>query len=156
MKLYELTETYQALLNLDLDNDDMATALESLQGTIEEKAEGTLMVIKTLEAEQDAYTKEITRLKELKDKASNKASNLKEYLSFNLQQMDILKLDTPLFKLSFRKSTVLKFDDTTLIPAIYKESVTTEKIDKSAIKKAFKNEDVPGCHIEVNQNLQIK
>lgn len=156
MKLYELTEAYGALINLDLEEQDINTALESLEGTVAEKAEGIAMVMRTLEAEQDAYTKEIARLNDLKGKAKKKQDSMKDYLSYNLQEMNIDKLDAGLFKFSFRKSTSLEIDDNTLVPAVYKKSITTEKIDKAAIKKAFKTEEVPGCHLETKKNLQMK
>jgi len=156
MNLYQLTETYAQLLQLDLEEQDMVTALDSIQGTVAEKAEGILMVMKTLEAEQDAYTKEIARLNDLKTKSKKKVDSMKEYLSYNLQQMDIKKLDTALFKLSFRKSESVVIDDQTQLPKEYIKVKTTESPDKTALKKALKDGDVKGCHIETKQNLQIK
>lgn len=156
MKLYELTEVYAELLNLDLEEYDLSTTLDSLQGTVAEKAEGILMVMKTLEAEQDAYIKEIARINELKKKADNKVKAMKDYLSYNLQQMDIQKLDTKLFKLSFRKSESVVIDDQTKLPEEYIKVKTTESPDKTALKKALKDGEIEGCHIETKQNLQIK
>ena len=156
MNLYQLTETYAQLLQLDLEEQDMVTALDSIQGTVAEKAEGILMVMKTLEAEQDAYTKEIARLNDLKTKSKKKVDSMKEYLSYNLQQMDIKKLDTALFKLSFRKSESVVIDDQTQLPKEYIKVKTTESPDKTALKKALKDGDIKGCHIETKQNLQIK
>ena len=156
MNLYELTEAYAQLLQLDLEEQDMVTALDSIQGTVAEKAEGILMVMKTLEAEQDAYTKEIARLNDLKSKSEKKVDSMKEYLSYNLQQMDIKKLDTALFKLSFRKSESVVIDDQTQLPKEYIKVKTTESPDKTALKKALKDGDVKGCHIETKQNLQVK
>ena len=156
MELYELTEAYAQLLQLDLEEQDMSTALDSIQGTVAEKAEGILMVMKTLEAEQDAYTKEIARLNDLKSKTKNKVDSMKDYLSYNLQQMDIKKLDTTLFKLSFRKSESVVIDDQTQLPKEYIKVKTTESPDKTALKKALKNGDIKGCHIETKQNLQVK
>jgi len=156
MKLYELTEAYAEVLELDLEEQDLSTVLDSLQGTVAEKAEGILMVMKTLEAEQDAYSKEQARLNELKSKAKKKADAMKDYLAYNLQQMDIKKLDTTLFKLSFRKSESVVVDDQTQLPEEYIKVKTTESPDKTALKKALKNGEVKGCHIETKQNLQIK
>lgn len=156
MKLYELTEVYAELLNLDLEEHDLSTTLDSLQGTVTEKAEGILMVMKTLEAEQDAYIKEIARINELKKKVDNKVKGMKNYLSYNLQQMDIQKLDTKLFKLSFRKSESVVIDDKTKLPEEYIKVKTTESPDRTALKKALKDGTIEGCHIETKQNLQIK
>lgn len=58
---------------------------------------------------------------------------------------------------SYRSSKATIFDDEALIPWIYKEEVTSIKIDKAAIKKAIEaGEEVTGAHIQVNNNLQIK
>jgi len=161
MNLYQLTETYAQLLQLDLEEQDMVTALDSIQGTVAEKAEGILMVMKTLEAEQDAYTKEIARLNDLKSKSEKKVDSMKEYLSYNLQQMDIKKLDTALFKLSFRKSEVVVITDHYRIPKEFMKEKITETPDKTALKKAIKEATkngfgIDGCCLETKQNLQIK
>ena len=70
--------------------------------------------------------------------------------------MGIDKLDAGLFKFSFRKSTTVEFTDKDIVPAIYKESVVTEKINKAAIKIAFKIGSVPGARLEEHKNLQMK
>jgi len=85
MKLYELSQTYAEILELDLETEELDLVLDSLEGTVAEKANGVLCIVKTLEAEQDAYKKEIDRLSELSKKASNKADGMKKYLSNNLK-----------------------------------------------------------------------
>jgi len=156
LKLYEITEAYTDLMDLELDNEDLLLALESLTGSVAEKAEGIAMVMRTLEAEQDAYKKEIDRINALKNKSKKTQDSMKDYLSYNLQQMGIDKLDAGLFKFSFRKSTTVEFTDKDIVPAIYKESVVTEKINKAAIKIAFKIGSVPGARLEEHKNLQMK
>ena len=156
MKLYELTEVYTTLLNLDTEEQDLNAAMESLQGTVVEKAEGILKVMKSLEAEEQAFQNEIDRMKELQTKLKNKRESMKDYLSYNLQSMDIQKLDAGLFKLSFRKSESVVIDNQEELPKEYIKVKTTESPDKTALKKALKNGEVPGCHIQVKQNLQIK
>lgn len=157
MKLYELREAYQDILNLDMEETDLTTALESLQDTVSEKAEGIAMILRQLEAEQEAYKAEIERLSVLKTKASNKQESLKKYLSDNLQAMQIDKLDTTLFKFSFRKSESVEIEDMTKINPKFIKIKTTESADKTAIKAAIKSgELVDGVTLQVNKNLQIK
>ena len=67
-----------------------------------------------------------------------------------------LKIETPLFKFSFLKSSRLIVDDESKVPAKYKTIVKTVKIDKAAIKKEYKDKKVKWCHIEEKQNLQVK
>jgi len=156
MKLYQLTQTYTEILDMDLEGTDLDTVLDSLEGTVAEKAEGILMVMKTLEAEQDAYKKEIDRLAALTNKSKNKADSMKKYLSNNLKVMDIKKLDTRLFKISFRKSSSVIIDDITKIPETYIKTVKTVSADKAAIKKMLKTETIEGCHLENKSSMQIK
>lgn len=156
MKLYELTETYGALLSLDIEESDLTAALEELQGTVAEKAEGIAMVMRTLEAEQNAYKIEIDRLKSLSDQAKKKSDSMKDYLAYNLQQMNIDKLDAGLFKFSFRKSESVVIDNQELIPKEFIKEKVTYSPDKTALKKALKDGVVDGCHIESKKNLQVK
>ena len=92
-----------------------------------------------------------------KDNAKKKADRLKEWLSDSLQAMDIKKMDTSTNKISFRKSESVSVDDETLIPTDYIKVKETKSVDKTAVKKAIKaGEVIPGAHIEVKQNIQIK
>ena len=110
-----------------------------------------------LEEEQNAYKSEIDRLKALQDKAKKKADQMKQYLSMNLQEMNINKLDAGLFKLSFRKSESVVIDDLSTVPTEYIKEKVTQSADKTAIKKAIKEGLViGGCHLETKQNLQVK
>ena len=156
ISLYELSETYQQLLTMDVEEEDMIASLNSLEGDIKAKANNIGKVINSLQAEQLVYETEIKRLQAKLKASSNKESSIKEYLSNNLESMGIQKLECELFKFSFRKSTSLQIDDVSLVPQQYKEVVTTEKINKADIKKMFKTESVPGCSLLEKQNLQIK
>ena len=156
LSLYELNSTYQELITLDLEPEDMILALNSIEGDIKDKANNIGKVVNTLQGEQLVLKNEIKRLQAKIKASESKETNIKQYLSDNLKSMNIDKLDCELFKFSFRKSTSLKIDDNTLVPAIYKESIVTEKIDNATIKKLLKTESVPGCHLEEKQNMQIK
>ena len=156
MLLYEINQAYQELLNLELEQEDFELALNSINMELESKAENIGYVLQELKGNVNTLDNEIKRLQAKKQALNNKIDTLTNYLSTNMLQMDVKKIDTPLFTFSFRKSESIVIDDNTLVPAIYKESVVTEKIDKRALKKAFKEESIPGCHIEVKQNLQLK
>lgn len=157
MKMYELVEAYQNILELDLEQDDLQTVLASLQGTIEEKVENIVKVMNQLNAEEAAYKAEIDRLSKHKATAKKKHDNLKEWLSDSLKALDIKKIDTPTNKISFRKSESVSIDDVLLIPKDYIVVKHSEVPDKTALKKAIKSgEDIPGAHIETKQNIQIK
>lgn len=157
MKLYELTQAYQAILDLDIDQDSLDLALQSLDDTLQEKAENIGRLIAQLEAENVAYKNEIDRLLAKKKANDQKQMKIEEYLDFNLKAMGITKLETALFKFSYRKSESVVIDDLELIPEAYKRVKTTVDADKTTIKSALKNGLlVGGAHIEEKQNLQIK
>ena len=157
MKLYQLTATYQDILDLDLDSDSLETVLASLTDTVQEKAENIGKLIAQLNAESEAYRVEIDRLATKKRMAESKADQVKSYLDYNLKQMGIAKLETPLFKFSYRKSESVVIDDTEALNDTYKRFKTVVDIDKAAIKLAVKNGlVVAGAHVEEKQNLQIK
>ncbi len=157
MKLYELTATYQEILDMDLDSDSLETVLASLTDTVQEKAENIGKLIAQLNAEAEAYRVEIDRLATKKRMTESKVDQVKSYLDYNLKQMGIYKLETPLFKFSYRKSDSVVIDDSEAVGVDYKRFETVMSIDKASIKKALKSGlAVTGAHIEEKQNLQIK
>lgn len=66
MNLYELTETYKNLLDLDLEEEELQGHLKNIEDEIEVKAENIAKVLKDLEAESEVYKKEIERLSDKK------------------------------------------------------------------------------------------
>ncbi len=155
--MYELQETYNDMMCLDLTEEEMDLALNSLKDSVEEKAENIAMILNQFEAEKNMYDNEIKRLTAKKKAIDSKASKLKEYLATSLQSMNIDKLQGKLFEFSFRKSESVTIDDETLIPKEFIKVKTTESADKTAIKKALKLFiPIEGCHLEIKQNLQIK
>jgi hypothetical protein len=67
------------------------------------------------------------------------------------------KIETPLIKLSFRKSESVEVDDINSLPAMYKTIKLTETPDKKLIKDSLKlGKEIPGCKLVENNNLQIK
>jgi hypothetical protein len=66
----------------------------------------------------------------------------------------IEKIDTPLLKLSFKKSESVNITDLEQIPLYYIK--IKKEADKTAIKSAIKEIDIPGAELVVSQNLQIR
>lgn len=157
IKLYELQEAYQNILDLDLTEEELKDALLALKGSIKEKANSIGQVLNTFAAEAAVYDAEIKRLKAKKDAAENKADRLKDYLSYTLKTMEIDKLECDLFKFSFKGSKSLIVDDEKLIPEEFVTKQEVIKVDKKALKKAIDaNGEIPGCHIHEKKNLQIR
>lgn len=159
MKLYELAENYNELLAL-LDNEEatteeLADTLDGINDAIEVKVDNICRVRKYLEGKVEVYKAEAKRLTELAKQAENNADSMKNYLDEQLKRMNIKKMDTELFKLSYRKSDSVNVIDLDAVPDEYKR--ITIAPDKTAIKKAIKDgETVNGAELVVNQNLQIR
>ena len=159
MKLYELAENYKELLAL-LDNDEataeeLADTLDGINDAIEVKVDNICRVRKYLEGKVEVYKAEAKRLTALAKQAENNADSMKNYLDEQLKRMNIKKMDTELFKLSYRKSDSVNVIDLDAVPDEYKR--ITIAPDKTAIKKAIKDgETVNGAELVVNQNLQIR
>lgn len=160
MKLYEIKNDLREVLDLvsNEESGELYTdTLESLQLEFEDKAEGVALYIKELNAEAEAIKAEENVLSERRKAKENKAEKLKQYLSNNMMEVGVKKIDTSKVALSFRKSTAVSITNEKDIPEAYTEIVKTAKIDKKAIGDAIKSgQVVPGAELVENMNLQIK
>ncbi|TGY43165.1 siphovirus Gp157 family protein [Clostridium perfringens] len=165
MKLYELTQNYRNLESL-LDNlgeqegltvEMIHGALGQVEDDINTKIENTCKVIKEIEADSIGIDEEIKRLSDLKKQKENAVKKLKEYVEFEMNGIGLNKVEGKLFKISFRKSKVVKVLDETKIPKEFIKIKTTETISKTDLGKALKNgEIIEGAELVENKSLQIK
>ena len=109
--LYELTGQFLDIYNMDLDDETKADTLESIDwnSDYEEKVENYIKVIKNNEADIEARKNEIKRLTELNRADERKNERMKEVLKESMDLTGHDRVDTKLFKVSFRKSEALKF-----------------------------------------------
>lgn len=169
MKLYELTNEYQSLLNmLDEDSEFPAEAitdtLESITAEIEVKADNIACVLKNLYAEIEAIKAEETRLAERRKSKQTAYDRIKQYLSDELQKANVSKVETARNKITFRKSESVDLivDEGAFInwAAENRDDLLTYKqptINKTAIKAAIKEgANIAGAQIVEKQNIQIK
>ena len=161
-KLYEITSQYLvALEQLEVDEETGEIsgyeALESVQGNFEEKAENIALYIKDELAMESSIKAERMALAEREKSHKRKAESLKRYLVNSMSAVGKAKLETPKVKLSFRKSVSTEVDDLNLIPKDFIRTITEEKPDLTAIKKAIQaGQEIPGARLEEKQNLQIR
>ncbi len=165
MKLYELTQNYRNLESL-LDNlgeqegltvEMIHGALGQVEDDINTKIENTCKVIKEIEADSIGIDEEIKRLSALKKQKENVVKKLKEYVEFEMNGIGLNKVEGKLFKISFRKSKVVKVLDETKIPKEFIKVKTTESISKTDLGKALKSgEIIEGAELVENKTLQIK
>ena len=157
--LYAIGEEQKELL-AEIENNEgeitteLAVKMNLLAENIEEKAVAYGFVIKQFEGEESLIDAEIKRLQELKKAKAKTKDYLKERISAALIEFGIEKVETPLLKLSFRKSEAVEIVDEALLEAKYFSY--TPKVDKTAIKAGLKEGEVPGARMVTNLNLQVK
>lgn len=154
--LYKLTGQFLDIYNLELDEETKADTLDSIdwQTDYEEKVENYIKVIKNIESDVEARKAEIKRLTELNKADEKKKEHLKETLSTSMQLTGHERVDTPLFKVSFRKSQAVEVDELVL-PESYK--VATWKPDKKRLKEDLKNGlEIVGASLVERKNLSIR
>lgn len=161
MKLYELTQNYRNLENLGeqegLTVEMIQEALWQVEGDINTKIENTCKVIKEVEADALGIDEEIKRLTVLKKQKENTAKKLKEYVEFEMNGIGLNKVEGKLFKISFRKSKIVRIIDETKIPKEFIKVKTTETVSKTDLGKALKNgEFIEGAELVESRSLQIK
>lgn len=154
--LYELTGQFLDIYNIDLDDETKADTLESIdwQTDYENKVENYIKVIKNTEADMEARKNEIKRLTELNRADERKNERLKEVLKESMDLTGHERVNTSLFKVSFRKSEAVEVDDL-LLPEAYK--VATYKPDKKRLKEDLKNGlEILGAELVERKNLSIR
>lgn len=135
--LYELKEMYLNLMDLDLEGEELGKALENIDDEIEVKAENYAGVIKNLEAEAEAYKKEIDRMSDRKRALEDRIKFLKKNLEETMITLDKRKFKTNLFSFNIQRNKPgIKILDEDKIP---EEFIDYEKIiKKNDLKKAIK------------------
>ena len=154
--LYELTGQFLDIYNMELDDETKLDTLESIdwQHDYEEKVENYIKAIKNTEADMEARKNESDRLLELNKKDKRKVERMKEVLKDSMALTGHERVDTPLFKVSFRKSEAVEVDDL-LLPEAYK--VATYKPDKKRLKEDLKNGlEILGAELVERKNLSIR
>ena len=160
MNLYEITQEAQYLAVL-LETEELTAELEEAliinQDQLQAKAVNYAKVIANYQAESDAIDQEIKRLKAMKESRDKKVEWLKESVKKAMLVSGIEKVESPLFKLSVRRSESVEVDMVEALPRFYKNVKEVVTADKVAIKEAIKKgENVFGARLVENFNLQIK
>lgn len=152
MTLYEINEQIKGCLDEETGEVINEELLESLQLAEDEKIENIALWIKNLKAEAEALKAEKQAFADRQKSAENKIEGLQRYLSNYLNGK---VFSTPKVSIKWRKSESVVIDNPVEIP---EEFLKYEpKVDKVSIKDAIKDGAVvAGCHIESNNNIQIK
>ena len=160
MNLYEITQEAQYLAVL-LETEELTPELEQAliinQDQLQAKAVNYAKVIFNYQAESDAIDQEIKRLKAMKESRDKKIEWLKESVKKAMLISGIEKVESPLFKISVRRSEAVEVDVVEALPNAFQNIKNVVTADKVAIKEAIKRgENVLGARLVENFNLQIK
>lgn len=154
--LYELTGIYQQIYDMDMDDETKQDTLDSIDWNedYENKVENYIKVIKNNDADIEARKNEIKRLSDLNTSAERKNERLKEVLKESMELTGHDRVDTTLFKVSFRRSKAVDVD-MALLPDEYKK--VEYKADKTALRQLLTDgQEIAGATLVENKNLSIR
>lgn len=138
MQLYELTEMYLNLKDMDIEEEDLNSALENIDDEIETKADNIAKVLRDFDGDIEALKSEEERLAKKRKAIENRQKHLKEYLQNAMLVLDKRKFKTDLFSFNIQKNAPsLKILDESKIPEDYYK--IERKLNKNDLKEAVKN-----------------
>ena len=164
--LWQLTQDELSFISLMEENggevnDEIIEELAIRRDNFSHKAEAYAKFILKLESEAEQAAAEIKRIQALKKAKENTVARLRESLLAALMVFTeedakgIRRYETPLAKLSTRKSQAVEVLDEQLIPADF--WVIKKEVSKSTISQAIKDgAEVPGAQMKDNISLSIR
>lgn len=160
MNLYQITQEAQYLAAL-LETEELTPELEAEllinQEQLQSKGINYAKVIANYQSESDAIDAEIKRLKAMKESKDKKVTWLTESLKKAMLVSGIEKIESPLFKISLRRSEAVEVEIPEALPVDWQVKKVTITADKVAIKKAIKEGySITGARLVENFNLSIK
>jgi hypothetical protein len=139
--LYEISNGMKMLLEAledgDLELEDIADTVESLELEMADKVEQCCFVLRNMEAEMKACEEEEKRFKERKQVLANKIERFKGYILTSMQAAEMSKIDAGRFKVSRRnaggKAPVKVLCDPRELPEEFLTVTTTYTPNKDAM-----------------------
>lgn len=159
MKLFELTQSYQQVLEIaeQLDAETLKDTLDSINDAVEQKVENTAFVVKQLEANISVIDEEIKRLQAMKGTQTNNIKSLKLYLQESMEKVGLDKVQGKLIKIAIQNNPQgVEVLNENVIPKNYFVE-QKPKLDKRAILADLKSgAQVEGVEIKQSRSLRIR
>ena len=161
--LYNLTADYEHVLNMlyddECDEQTVIDTLDSIEGAIEEKADGYAMIIRMVDADIESIKAEEARLANRRIALENKKKRMKGNLYETMKTVGKPKFKTSLFSFGIRKNggrRALILDvDVDKLPAEL-QKLTIEANNEALREYLGKNESCEYCHLaEQSEHLTI-
>ena len=158
--LFDLSTDYQQVYDLIAEQEDeqiLKDTLASINDAIEDKADGYVAVIKTLEGDNKAIDEEIKRLRQRKTSNQNGVKRLKESLQEVMEQTGKEKFKTALNSYSISNNPPsLDITDESLIPKQYYIE-QQPKLDKKELLKVVKDGlEIKGVELKQSRSLRVR
>lgn len=160
MKLYEIAPALRfALDDIVVDEETgeilQADALHAVEAEAAEKIEATALYLRELDAEAKAAKEEADRMLARVKSMQKRSDYLKAMLLDALHATG--KVKTGRVTVSIRTTQAVSVDEGANLPEAYTTVKTTVSPNKVAIKQALLDGvEVPGCHIEERESVQIR
>ncbi|MCT2015196.1 siphovirus Gp157 family protein [Staphylococcus capitis] len=158
--LFNLKDDYKQVYELIAEQEDeqvLKDTLESINDALEDKADGYVAVIKSLEADNNAIDEEIKRLRQRKTSNQNGIKRLKETLQQVMEETGKEKFKTPLNSYSIANNPPsLEVTNESVVPKeFYVEQ--EPKLDKKELLKAVKEGlEVEGVELKQSRSLRVR
>lgn len=169
MKLYEISEQYQSLLDAiasgEIPDEAIADTLAAVEGEFDDKADNVACAIKSLLSEKEAIKAERDALDERMKLKQHKADKLTEYLKEQMVLSGRLKIETPRNVLKiFKKAPSVEIESDAAFIAFAEENDLKNLLtykppvpSKTAIKAILQDgAELPGVQLVSGQRLAIK
>ena len=158
--LFDLSTDYQQLYDLIAEQEDeqiLKDTLASINDAIEDKADGYVAVIKTLEGDNKAIDEEIKRLRQRKTSNQNGVKRLKESLQEVMEQTGKEKFKTALNSYSIANNPPsIEVVNESLIPKSYWVE-QAPKLNKKEILSDIKNGvEIKGAEVVQTRSLMVR
>lgn len=162
MRLYDLTDQYNDLLDLLEESDDreaLQAMLDGLDDAFDSKVESIVKLMRSKAAERDAIDDERRRLEARAGKMDKEVEWLQSYIQREMERLGKEKVKSSLFNISMANCPhAVNVLNELEIPDNYfvtKPAVTT--LDKRLILEMLKNGvEIPGAEIIQRKRLSIK
>lgn len=158
--LFELTGNYKQVYDLITEQGDeqiLNDTLASINDALEDKADGYVAVIKTIEADNQVIEDEIKRLAQRKTVNQNSIKHLKESLKESMEITGKIKFKTALNSFNIQKNPPsLTISDETLIPKEFYTEQQPKLNKKELLKHVKENGEIKGVQIKQTEGLRVK
>lgn len=152
--LYEIDQGILECIDFETGEVIDPDRLEELQMERSQKIENVCLWVKNLLSDADAIKAEKDALADREAKCRKKADSLKVWLGKALEGQ---KFSTARCAISFRRSEAVEIMDESIIPQEMMIQAISFKPDKKTIKELLKaGQEINGCRLIENQNIQIK